>query len=128
MQLLSEYEDPIEYIFFNSSTASRYEQLAEEAVELAHAAQKLARHLRGEQPLADDFDPDKTMENLIEEYADVSLAFDVATGYVIAQDQGEEMTKKLNDYYCDKQDRWVERLKEAEIRKGVVHEHRSEEK
>lgn len=117
MQLLSEYEDPIEYIIAHSSEASRYEQLAEEAVELAHAAQKIARYLRGEQPVANDFDFDKALENLVEEYADVSLSFDAFTGF------NEDMLKKLNDIYDAKAARWVERLKEAEKEIEAAHEH-----
>lgn len=111
MILLSEYEDPIEYIIAHSSEASRYEQLAEEAVELAHAAQKIARYLRGEQPVADDFDLEKTKENLVEEYADTSLAFDVVAGFE------DELMEELNDHYNAKAKRWVERLKEAEQKK-----------
>lgn len=118
MILLSEYEDPIEYIIAHSSEASRYEQVAEEAVELAHAAQKIARYLRGEQPVADSFDLEKTKENLVEEYADVSLAVDTVNGF------GDEILKKWNDYYDAKAKRWVERLKEAEQKKKeAAHEH-----
>lgn len=57
--MMNQY-DSLTYIISHSSEASLYEQLAEEAVELAHAAQKIARYLRGEQPLADDFDLEKT--------------------------------------------------------------------
>lgn len=42
------------FIYKNTTEASRYEQVAEEAVELAHIAQKIARILRGEQPVAKD--------------------------------------------------------------------------
>ena len=50
-------------------TAAMLEQLAEEATELAHAALKLARIKRGENPtpvLKED-----AMDHLIEEYTDV---------------------------------------------------------
>lgn len=117
MILLSEYEDPIEYIIAHSSEASRYEQLAEEAVELAHAAQKIARYLRGEQPVADDFDLEKTKENLVEEYADVSLAADTVNGF------GDKILEKWNSYYDAKAARWVERLKKAEKKIEAAHEH-----
>lgn len=112
-------ENPNYYIEENTSKASRYEQLAEEAVELAHVAQKLARYLRGEQPLADDFDPDEEEEHLIEEYADVELAFDTAvefhelTGYV---------GKKLIYIYDSKAERWKKRLQEKK-KKEAGHEH-----
>lgn len=105
------FKDPVEYIAAHSSKASRFEQLAEEAVELAHAAQKIARYLRGEQPVAEDFDLEKTIENLVEEYADVSLAVDTVNGF------GDEILKKWNDYYDAKAARWVKRLKEAEQKK-----------
>lgn len=103
MEFLSTY-DTIEYIMSHSSEASRYEQLAEEAVELAHAAQKIARYLRGEQPVADDFDLEKTKENVLEEYIDTSLAFDALVGF------GDELEKKLKDRYDAKADRWARRL------------------
>lgn len=106
--MMNQY-DSLAYIISHSSEASLYEQLAEEAVELAHAAQKIARYLRGEQPLADDFDLEKTKENVIEEYADTSIAFDVLLGFV------DEIQKKLNDHYDAKADRWARRLmKEGE--------------
>lgn len=118
MQLLSEYQDPIEYIASHSSEASRYEQIAEEAVELAHAAQKIARYLRGEQPVADDFDLEKTKENLIEEYADVSLAVDTVHGF------DDDILKRWDGYYVYKSNRWVKRLKEEEAKKKEAgHEH-----
>lgn len=104
--------DPLEYIKSHSSEASRYEQLAEEAVELAHAAQKIARYLRGEQPVADDFDLEKTKENVLEEYVDTSLAFDALVGF------GDELQKKMNDHYDTKAKRWVERLMDKDKENG----------
>lgn len=55
--------------------AAQYEQLAEECAELAHAALKAARILRGENPTPRGFD--EVMANLREEYADVKTACDV---------------------------------------------------
>lgn len=45
-----------------------YEQLAEEANELAHAAQKMARILRGENPTP--VTEEEAMKNLVEEFTD----------------------------------------------------------
>lgn len=59
----------LEYIKLHSSSESRYEMLAEEAVELAHAAQKYARMMRGEQPVSEKLGPVKAFENLREEIA-----------------------------------------------------------
>jgi NTP pyrophosphatase (non-canonical NTP hydrolase) len=51
------------------STAARYEQLAEECVELAHAALKTARILRGENPTPRSLP--ETQAKVKEEYSDV---------------------------------------------------------
>ena len=62
------------FIYKNTTKASQYEQVAEEAVELAHVAQKIARILRGEQPVAEGVTFESEFEKFIEEYADVELA------------------------------------------------------
>lgn len=112
MEFPSTY-DTIEYIMLHSSEASRYEQLAEEATELAHAAQKLARYLRGEQPVADDFDINKVKNNLIEEYTDVHLSMD-AVG--MANDMS--MYRLHSGYYINKAYRWAKRLMDKEEKKN----------
>ncbi len=78
------------------SDAALYEQLAEECVELAHACQKKARKLRGENPTPMEM-PDIDA-NVVEEYTDVQL-----------------VAKLLNVHidisvYWDKYDRWCKRL------------------
>lgn len=65
--------DDLEYIKAHSSPESRYEMLAEEATELAHAAQKYARIMRGEQPVSEDLHRIQIFENLKEEIADVKV-------------------------------------------------------
>lgn len=100
--------EKIDYVMLNTSGASRYEMLAEEAVELAHVAQKIARYLRGEQPISLDMTPGKLRENLIEEYADVSLAFDAITG---ADSKVKAEVFEMND---QKLKRWYNRLRERE--------------
>lgn len=97
-----------------STGASLYEQVAEEATELAHAAQKIARYLRGEQPMAKDFDISKAEENFKEEYGDVLLSVDAAMG-VCYEDFYIETVKSYNK----KLDRWVERLEKGAKEKDV---------
>ena len=78
------------------SEAGRYEQLAEEAVELAHAAMKKARILRGENPtpmissVADAY--------IIEEYSDVMVCIKM-----LGISTDEDMMKQ-------KEERWINRL------------------
>ena len=54
------------------------EQLAEESVELAHAALKLARKLRGESPTP--VDEESLTRNLMEEIADVDVMLSELAG------------------------------------------------
>lgn len=78
------------------SDACVYEQLAEEAIELAHAAQKMARKLRGENPTPVTID--FIRHNLREEYTDVVNVADIL-GLVADE-----------DIRTRKNVRWVERL------------------
>ena len=54
--------------------AAVFEGIAEEAVELAHEAQKLARILRRQNPT--DADVSKTVDNIIVEYTHLRLYLD----------------------------------------------------
>lgn len=90
------------------------EQVAEEATELAHAAQKIARYLRGEQPMAEDFDISKAEENFKEEYGDVLLSVDAVVGL-----RREDFYIETTESYDKKLDRWVERLEEGAKEKDV---------
>lgn len=75
-----------------------YAQLAEEAAELAHAALKVRRILRGTNPTP--VDPDDACERVVEEANDVIAVLDTLR---IARDENR-IAQKLK--------RWVERIKE----------------
>lgn len=78
------------------SEAALYEQLAEECVELAHACQKKARLLRGENPTPlTKSDIDAMID---EEYTDVCLVAHLLYLHVD------------NEIYWFKLERWSERL------------------
>ncbi len=77
-----------------------YEQLAEEAVELAHAALKYARILRGRNPTP--ITNEEGFLKLIEEYSDV---IQCARLVAIPIDEGQ---------IARKAQRWIERLEELE--------------
>lgn len=104
-----EMMEKLNYIRGNATVASRYEQLAEESIELAHAAQKLARYLRDEQPLADDFDPEKEAEHLLEEFTDVNLAWHALHGLPYAEGT---IYERMDDMYEVKLARWAKRIEE----------------
>lgn len=67
----------IDTVLFTSTTASLYEMLAEEASELSTAASKYARYLRDDQPLGEEWTPGAGFANVIEEFGDVNLCFDM---------------------------------------------------
>ena len=123
------------FIYENTTKASQYEQVAEEAVELAHVAQKIARILRGEQPVAEGVTFDSEFEKFIEEYADVELAVfiteTIGGGHY-------DVDKKFLDIYDEKLIRWSERVKEKigngieeyeeEIHRSIYSDEETEEK
>lgn len=78
-----------------------FDQLAEEAAELAQAANKMARVMRGTNPA--NIDEKEAMENVIEEYTDI---------HVVAKDILELQVDGLQADY--KIDRWAKRLKEKD--------------
>ena len=115
--------DDLEYIKAHSSPASRYEMLAEEATELAHAAQKYARMMRREQPVSEDLDSVEIFENLKEEIADVLLCIGVTVCDFYNKDSPYDSyaayvdlcTKRsIGRIYKEKKARWANRLKEKE--------------
>ena len=63
-----------EGMFPELGLAATYEMLAEEAMELAHAAQKCARLVRGDNPIRDLKDPGILREHVVEEFNDVLLS------------------------------------------------------
>nr|DAF49593.1 MAG TPA: NTP-PPase-like protein [Myoviridae sp. ctuev19] len=80
------------------------EQLAEECSELAHAALKMARLERGENPT-----PKAKIDcesALMEEIADVHLCLGVISSHF-------ECYNKLDDIEISKRERWVQRIREA---------------
>lgn len=78
--------------------AAAYEQLAEEASELAQAALKCARIIRGNNPTPKKYD--EALLDLIEEYTDVTCAANVCN-------------VEANDYiYDQKLNRWINRILE----------------
>lgn len=97
------------FIYKNTTEASRYEKVAEEAVELAHVAQKIARILRGEQPVTEGVTFESEFEKFIEEFADMELAVSVTEtiggGHF-------DIDQKFLDIYDTKLLRWCERIEE----------------
>lgn len=100
--------DKLQYIRDNVSCADQIGQLAEEAVELAHAALKLERVVRGTNPT-----PVTQIEatvKLCEEVADVLNALEVLKIW--------PGTESINGIREEKLDRWVERIKERKAKHG----------
>lgn len=97
------------FIYENTTKASQYEQVAEEAVELAHVAQKIARILRGEQPVAEGVTFESEFEKFIEEFADLELAVSITETI----DGGHnDIDDKYLDIYDEKLLRWCKRIEE----------------
>ena len=88
----------------NLSEPVRLEQLAEEAAELGHAALKLARILRGENPTPMPEEAE-AREALVREIADVMVCVDAVTDTRMLRDIGTCCTEK--------KDRWEQRLRQA---------------
>ena len=88
----------------NLSEPVRLEQLAEECAELGHAALKLSRILRGENPTP--VGEAQARENLIGEIADVLVTVDTLINTRTIRDIGEKCTEK--------KDRWETRMKQAQ--------------
>ena len=95
-----ELEQIVEYINMKTPTAAEYEQLAEEATELAHAALKVARALRRESPT-----PVSVVDAMNDAAAEYSDVITVATVTGI-QPNSKMIARKLI--------RWAERLGIAE--------------
>lgn len=81
-------------------TAAVLEQLAEESAELAQAALKLARKMRGVNPTPKT--EEECWEALIEEMADVQL--------------GTGARKIIKDTTQEKTQRWEARIKQGELK------------
>ena len=87
----------------NLSEPVRLEQLAEECAELGHAALKLARILRGENPTP--VSEAEAREALVREIADVMVCTDALTD--------TRMLRDIETHCTEKKDRWEQRLKQA---------------
>lgn len=95
---INEYGKNLETVTSQVPCAALFEQLAEESAELAHAALKLARAVRGENPTpVTKYD---AMADILEELSDVALVCEALD--LEADRQG--MKKKLQ--------RWVKRLQQ----------------
>lgn len=101
-------QDLLNYIHENTTTASQWAQLAEEAVELAHCAQKIERILRGEQPVAEGVTFEKELNHALEEFGDVELC--MAVLQVIGGAEIENTDLYLNTFEA-KLERWYNRVK-----------------
>ena len=79
------------------SEPARFECLAEECAELAHAALKMARILRGENPT--DATLEETRANVVEEACDVCICLDmtdISLDPDIRRRKLERLTKRLS--------------------------------
>lgn len=91
---------------------ARYEQLAEECTELAQAALKVARHIRGENPTPKD--PAQIFCDFLEEVSDVILCLDC----VNMNPDLLSMERKLNRWYkriCEKQQEELKKENESSV-------------
>jgi len=96
--------DPMDRIRSKIPKPSLLESLAEESSELAHAALKCSRILRGENPTPVEYE--EAEKNLVEEVTDVMVVLD-ALGYDKDIFVAVEKTK-----------RWLKRLDDKEIENG----------
>lgn len=87
------------------SVPATLEQLAEEAAELAQAALKYARVLRGENPTP--VTKTEALQNLVEEKVDVEICLTVLAEKISMERAKEYLVKKA------KEERWLHRLEEG---------------
>lgn len=85
-----------------TGAAATYELLAEECTELAHAALKMGRYIRGENPTPETYE--QIRASLREEVADVYLILDVLDIKANDVSIAAAMQQKCK--------RWIERLEE----------------
>lgn len=99
-----------EYILGHIGTPAALEQFAEECCELGQACLKMARKLRGQNPTPKDM---KWIEiDLKEEMADVQVCFSV-----LMYGNNIVSSEELSQIFDSKMDRWVDRIREEEVRK-----------
>lgn len=104
---LPRIEESIKQIREKVPVPDIFDQLAEEAAELAQAANKMARVMRGTNPA--NIDEREAIKRVVEEYTDV---------HVVAKDILELQVDGLQADY--KIDRWAKRLEE---KSDEVHNH-----
>lgn len=97
-------------ISYNCEQASLFEIVAEECSELSHVSSKIARYLRKDQPVSEDFNIMPAFTNFLEEFADVYLAARVVQRSTNPSSYFDE--KKFEEFYHDKLERWIKRLNE----------------
>ena len=82
--------------------AAALEQLAEEATELAQAALKYARKLRGENPTPKTLEEIKA--NLIEEFTDVTICADVLGlhhDWIMKEQKIKRWQERIHNEHCN---------------------------
>lgn len=97
-------------ISYNCEQASLFEMVAEECSELSHVSSKIARYLRKDQPVSEDFNVMSAFTNFLEEFADVYLVARVAWRSTDSSTRFDE--EKFEKFYHDKLERWIKRLHE----------------
>ena len=100
------YIDMLNYIKSHVSKKELLAQLAEEAIETAHAALKYRRALDDENPTP--VSSNEALKNLIVEIDDIALCLDTLSFKWRVEFNSLQREQKLN--------RWVERLKNARER------------
>lgn len=107
------YDDLAEReISYNCEQASLFEMVAEECAELSHVSSKIARYLRKDQPVSEDFNIMSAFTNFLEEFADVYLLARVAHRSTDSSTHFDE--EKFEEFYNAKLERWIKRLNEKE--------------
>ena len=97
-------------ISYNCEQASLFEMVAEECAELSHVSSKIARYLRKDQPVSEDFNIMSAFTNFLEEFADVYLAAKVAQRSTNPSSYFDE--ENFEKFYYNKLKRWIKRLNE----------------
>lgn len=90
--------------------ASLFEMVAEECSELSHVSSKIARYLRKDQPVSEDFNIMSAFTNFLEEFADVYLTARVAQRSTDSSSYFDE--ENFEKFYYNKLKRWIKRLNE----------------
>lgn len=101
-------EEKLRYIRDRLTYPCTLEQFAEECSEAAHAALKLSRYLRKENPCSEELTYNGLVKDLQKEVIDIFVSMDVI--HILSR-MDLEFVHKQKDY---KIDRWYERLQKKE--------------